>query len=193
MSGRAPTGTLDHIYPGLVEQKEREAIKEAETRACEVISDPIVRDTHPHLDFDTTGASEVAWDGSQPYFVQFDGATPAGEYEVYEVNSDNGRADERVVVIYGFQAILGGDLVTIARFEGSDDKTFELPNLQGLDVIGDVPTDTQTLLRTPVVFDLQDNGTISFGVEELDADDEVRIKLLAVTAEKEGRRVGTRQ
>jgi len=185
-------GTRDHIYPGLVEEVEDSAAQRAGELASDLPGPIVVRDTHPHLDFDVPSTPELAWTGDEPYFIQFSGQTDAGEYEVYEVDSDNGRSDDRVTVIYGFQAILGGDLLNTVRFESGDEMTFELVNLQGLDVTGDVPTDTQTLLRSPVEFGLQDNGSISFDIQELGSDDDLWVKLLSVTAEKTGRRVGVR-
>ena len=192
MAQNKPAGVNDYVYPGMIEVREEDSISEAMASAQGDISNPIARDILPNLDLDE-GDEESAWDGEQPYWIQFSGATDAGEYTVYEIDSDTGRAERRVIAIYGFEVVEGGEFVNVVRFRGSDDQVFERAQVQGLDETGDNPVDRQSTLRSPVLFDVQDNGSIAFEVEELEeAEDEVRIKLLGVTVEKQGRRVGSR-
>lgn len=188
-----PAGVNDYVYPGMIEVRENDAIEEAMGAARRGnISNPIARDILPHIDLDE-GDGDTAWDGEEPYFIQFDDTAGDGEYTVYEIDSDSGRADDRVLAIYGFEVVSGGEYVNVIRFRGSDGQVFERAHVQGLEESGDTPVDRQATLKSPVLFDAQDNGEIEFDIEDVEDDEEVRIKLLGVTVEKLGRRVGTRQ
>ena len=195
MPTNAPAGTNDFVYPGLIEQKEAEAIDEADQEALNEISNPIVRDLIPTLDLDA--GADTAWDGDTEGFnVTPDSTTGPGEFEVYEIDSDTGRADERVLAVYGFEIITGGEFVEAVNFAASDGQTFERAQIPGLDESGDALVDHQAVLRSPIKFAPQENGAINLVVNgDFDSDggtDEIYLKLLAVTAEKEGRRLGTR-
>jgi hypothetical protein len=188
-------GTLDYVTPNATANRESSARELAGSSASAVVSDPIVRDTLPDEDFDSS--AETTWTGDTSFFVQTPNSDvqPGGETVVYEIDSDTGRGDERVTVVYGFEAISGAELVGSVEFLSSDEQTFERAQIQGLDSGGDVPTDRQKLLAQPVRFDLQDSGTVQFVYPEgySTADDPpVAIKLLAVTAEKRNRVVGPR-
>jgi len=65
----------------------------------------------------------------------------------------------------------------------------------GLDETGDTQVDRQKTLRSPISFGAQENGAIEIVVNDdyVAADDTIELKLLGVTAEKLGRRVGSRQ
>lgn len=190
----APAGVNDFVYPGAIEQRENDAIEEAIQSANRGgISNPIARDILPEIDLDAgEDLDEETWN-DDPQWIQFTGATDAGDYEIYEIDSDTGKMDDRVMAVYGFEVVEGGEYVNVVRFRGSDGQIFERAHIQGLNEAGDTEVDRQATLRSPVLFDAQDNGTIEFEVEEIDAEGEVRVKLLGVTAEKLGRRVGTRQ
>ena len=193
----APAGVNDFVYPGAIEQRENDAIEEAIQSANRGgISNPIARDILPEIDLDAGEDLDAAtWD-DDPQWIQFAPETdpqPAGDYEIYEIDSDTGKMDDRVMAIYGFEVVEGGEYVNVVRFRGSDGQIFERAHIQGLNEAGDTEVDRQSTLRSPVLFDAQDNGTVEFEVEEIPDDEEVRVKLLGVTAEKLGRRVGTRQ
>lgn len=188
-------GTLDYVTPNVTANRESDARQVAADSAGSITSNPIVRDTLPDEDFDDPG--ETTWTGDTSFFVQTPDAdvSPGGEVVVYEIDSDTGRGDERVTVIYGFEAISGSELVGSVKFLSSDEQTFERAVIQGLNASGDVPTDRQKILTGPVRFNLQDSGDIRFVYPEgySTADDPpVAIKLLAVTAEKPNRVVGSR-
>jgi hypothetical protein len=188
-------GTLDYVTPQVTANRECEAREKAANAASTLIRNPVVRDTLPDEDFDDPGTTE--WTGDASFFVQTPSSdvSPGGETVVYEIDSDTGRGDERSTVIYGFEAVAGSELVGSVKFLSSDQQTFERALIQGLNSGGDVPTDRQKLLSQPIVFDLQDSGNIRFVYPEgySTADDPpVSIKLLAVTAEKPNRVVGTR-
>jgi len=61
MPVNAPAGTNDYVYPGLIEQKESAAIDRAEQEARGEITNPIVRDIIPYLDFDA--GADTSWSG----------------------------------------------------------------------------------------------------------------------------------
>lgn len=188
-------GTLDYVNDSETASRQAAATSEAMSAAMGSISNPISRDILPSVDLDNPG--ETAWSGDVDVFVQ----TPSSDLNAgesvtaYEVDSDTGRADDRVIAVYGFEVESGGSLVDVIRFRGSDGQVFERAQVQGLDSQGDVQVDRQSILRSPVLFRPQDNGSIDFvfgegytGAE----DDAVKIKLLGVTVEKRGRKIGNR-
>ena len=188
-------GTLDYVNDTETANRQAAATSEAMNAATGSISNPISRDILPSVDLDDPG--ETAWSGDVDVFVQTPGSDlSAGEsVTAYEVDSDTGRADDRVIAVYGFEVESGGSLVDVIRFRGSDGQVFERAQVQGLDSQGDVQVDRQSILRSPVLFRPQDNGSIDFvfgegytGAE----DDAVKIKLLGVTVEKRGRKIGNR-
>jgi hypothetical protein len=188
-------GTLDYVNDSETANRQAAATSEAMSAAMGSISNPISRDILPSVDLDDPG--ETAWSGDVDVFVQTPGSDlNAGEsVTAYEIDSDTGRADDRVIAVYGFEVESGGSLVDVIRFRGSDGQVFERAQVQGLDSQGDVQVDRQSILRSPVLFRPQDNGSIDFvfgdgytGAE----DDAVKIKLLGVTVEKRGRKIGNR-
>lgn len=188
-------GTLDYVNDTETANRQAAATSEAMNAATGAISNPISRDILPSVDLDDPG--ETAWSGDVDVFVQTPGSDlSAGEsVTAYEIDSDTGRADDRVIAVYGFEVESGGSLVDVIRFRGSDGQVFERAQVQGLDSQGDVQVDRQSILRSPVLFRPQDNGSIDFvfgegytGAE----DDAVKIKLLGVTVEKRGRKIGNR-
>jgi len=195
MANSETAGTFDFVYEGIIEDRQNASTREAINAAQGSISNPISRDILPDIDFDTTG--ETAFTGDEPMFVQTpDDDLDAGDSViVYEIDSDTGKMDDRVLAIYGFEVVEGGDLVDVIQFRGSDGQVFERAHVQGLEESGDTPVDRQKVLRSPVLFRPQDNGEIEFvfgdGYTEAD-DGEVRVKLLGVTVEKRGRRIGNR-
>lgn len=195
MANNAPAGTRDYVYPALIEELEQDAIDKAEREANQGgITDPIVRDTLPETDFnigaDVTNVTGVEWG------VTVDGDQSAGdEVEIFEIDSDTGNHDERVTAIYGYEAVTNADLIDEVIYRGSDGQVFENAVVAGLDSAGNNPVDAQKAQRSPISFGPQENGTISIvpNTELLDADDDtIELKLLAVTAEKIGRVIGTR-
>ena len=192
MPTNAPAGTNDFVYPGLIEQKEAEAIDEADQEALNEISNPIVRDIIPYLDFDA--GADTSWNGEADGWDVSPDSDGAGEFEVYEVDSDTGKADERTFAIYGFEIVTGGEFVEAVNFTASDGQTFERAQLTGLDESGDALVDHQKTLRSPISFGAQENGAVNLVVNDsyTAAGDTIELKLLGVTAEKTGRRVGTR-
>jgi len=193
MPANAPAGTNDYIYPGLIEQRESAAIDKAEQEAQGEISNPIVRDIIPFLDFDA--GADTSWSGDADGWDVSPDSDGPGEYEVYEIDSDTGKADDRTTAIYGFEAVQGLDYVEAVNFVASDGQTFERAQVTGLDETGDTQVDRQKTLRSPISFGAQENGTIELVVNDgyVSADDTIELKLLGVTAEKLGRRVGSRQ
>jgi len=193
MATNAPAGTNDFIYPGLIEAREDAAIEKADMEARGEITNPIVRDIVPYIDFDA--GADTSWDGSADGWDVSPDSDGPGEYEVYEIDSDTGKADERVNVIYGFEAVQGLDYVEAVNFVASDGQTFERAQVTGLDETGDTAVDRQKTLRSPISFGAQENGSIEIVVNDtyVAADDTIELKLLGVTAEKLGRRVGSRQ
>lgn len=185
-------GTHDYVYPGLIEKKESAAVDAAKSAAKGEIGNPIVRDLIPTTDLDP--GANAAWDGDTHGFNTSPDEDGPGEYEIYEIDSDTGRADERVLAVYGFEMLEGGEFVEAVNFISSDGQTFERAQIPELDEEGDSREETQSVLRSPIKFDPQENGAIEIVVnDEYDeADDDIYLKLLAVTAEKEGRSVGTR-
>ena len=188
-------GTLDYVNDTETANRQAAATSEAMNAATGAISNPISRDILPSVDLDDPG--ETGWSGDVDVFVQTPGSDlSAGEsVTAYEIDSDTGRADDRVIAVYGFEVESGGSLVDVIRFRGSDGQVFERAQVQGLDSQGDVQVDRQSILRSPVLFRPQDNGSIDFvfgegytGAE----DDAVKIKLLGVTVEKRGRKIGNR-
>ena len=189
-----PAGTNDFVYPGMIEVRENDSIDTAMNAARGEITNPIARDILPDLDFDA-GAADDAPDTVPESFLQLTGGTDgtdAGTSEVYEIDSDTGKAERRVIAIYGFEAVENADLVDRIRFLGSDGQVFERAHVEGLDTEGDNPVDRQKTLNSPILFDVQDNGSVEFVHKDITEDEEVRIKLLGVTVEKQGRRVGSR-
>lgn len=188
----APAGTNDYVYPGLIEQKENAALDRANNLAVGEISNPIVRDTIPELDLNAGG--DTGWSGDAAGWAVGPSSDGPGEYEVYEIDSDTGRADDRTLVVYGFEVITGGEFIEAVHFNASDGQTFERAQLSGLDESGDTQIDRQKTLRSPVDFGPQENGTVDLIVNDgyTATGDDIELKLLAVTAEKMGRRVGTR-
>jgi len=193
MPVNAPAGTNDYVYPGLIEQKESAAIDRAEQEARGEITNPIVRDIIPYLDFDA--GADTSWSGDTDGWNVSPSSDGPGEYEVYEIDSDTGKADDRTVAIYGFEAVQGLDYVEAVNFVASDGQTFERAQVTGLDESGDTQVDRQKTLRSPISFGAQENGAIELVVNDnyVSADDTIELKLLGVTAEKLGRRVGSRQ
>jgi len=193
MPVNAPAGTNDYVYPGLIEQKESAAIDRAEQEARGEITNPIVRDIIPYIDFDA--GADTSWDGSADGWDVSPDSDGAGEFEVYDIDSDTGKADDRTVAIYGFEAVQGLDFVEAVNFVASDGQTFERAQVTGLDETGDTQVDRQKTLRSPISFGAQENGSIEIVVNDTytAADDTIELKLLGVTAEKLGRRVGSRQ
>ena len=193
MPVNAPAGTNDYVYPGLIEQKESAAIDRAEQEARGEITNPIVRDIIPYLDFDA--GADTSWSGDADGWDVSPDTDGPGEYEVYEIDSDTGKADDRTTAIYGFEAVQGLDYVEAVNFVASDGQTFERAQLTGLDETGDTEVDRQKVLRSPISFGAQENGAIELVVNDgyASADDTIEMKLLGVTAEKLGRRVGSRQ
>lgn len=193
-NGNAPAGTADYMYSGVIENREAEAIQAAEDSARQGgIANPIVRDILPDVDLNSTGDTDFT--GSEVAFVQTPSSDDPGDVTAYEIDSDTGKMDDRVMAIYGFEVVSGGEFVDVIRFRGSDGQVFERAHVQGLDSTGDQPIDRQMVLRSPVLFEAQDNGEIEFEIPSYTAssDDPVEIKLLGVTAEKLGRTLGTRQ
>lgn len=186
-----PAGTNDYVYPGMIESRENAAIEEADREARGDISNPIVRDIIPSLDFDT--GADASWNGEADGWDVSPDSDGPGEYEVYEIDSDTGKADERAVAIYGFETIVGGEYVEAVNFVASDGQTFERAQLSGLDETGDSLVDHQKTLRSPISFGTQENGSIEVVVNDsYTTADNIELKLLGVTAEKTGRRVGSR-
>lgn len=192
-----PAGTHDFVYPGLVEDREVAAVQKARSDAREGnISTPTVRDILPAEDLNS--GAESTWSEDENRWVQApdtaDGATAeSGTYEVYEIDSDTGRADDRTLAVYGFEIIEGGQYVDTILFRGSDGQVFERAKVEGLDETGDTQVDRQKVLRSPIGFGAQDNATIEFEVNDYTAnDDTIRVKLLGVAAEKSGRTLGDR-
>lgn len=199
MPQNQPAGTNDYVFPGKIKQLEEAAIEKVDQEAVGQISNPIVRDILPYLDFDT--GADAYWDGDAYGWEVSPTSDGPGEYEVYEINSDTGRADERAFAIYGFEIIEGGQFIEGVNFLASDGQTFERAQLSGLDESGDTAVDRQKTLRSPISFGPQENGAIEvvvndeygYGNDTADEPDSpVTLKLLGVTAEKQGRRVGTR-
>lgn len=189
-----PAGTNDFVYPGMIEVRENDSIDTAMNAARGEITNPIARDILPDLDFDAGDAADAP-DPVPESFLQLtgaDGDTDAGTSEVYEIDSDTGKAERRVIAIYGFEAVENADLVDRIRFLGSDGQVFERAHVEGLDAGGENPVDRQKTLNSPILFDVQDNGSVEFVHKEITDGEEVRIKLLGVTVEKQGRRVGSR-
>jgi len=192
-----PPGTHDFVYPGLVEDREVAAVQKARSDAREGnISNPTVRDILPAEDLNS--GADSTWSEDENRWVQSpdttDGATAeSGTYEVYEIDSDTGRADDRTLAVYGFEIITGGEYVDTILFRGSDGQVFERAKVEGLDETGDTMVDRQKVLRSPIGFGTQDNATIEFEVNDYTAnDDTIRVKLLGVAAEKSGRTLGDR-
>jgi hypothetical protein len=192
-----PAGTHDFVYPGLVEDREVAAVQKARSDAREGnISSPTVRDILPAEDLNS--GAESTWSEDENRWVQApdtaDGAAAeSGTYEVYEIDSDTGRADDRTLAVYGFEIIEGGQYVDTILFRGSDGQVFERAKVEGLDETGDTQVDRQKVLRSPIGFGAQDNATIEFEVNDYTAnDDTIRVKLLGVAAEKSGRTLGDR-
>ena len=197
MANSETAGTFDFVYEGIIEDRQNASTREAINAAQGSISNPISRDILPDIDFDST--DDTTFTGDEPMFVQTPTATvDAGDSVIaYEIDSDTGKMDDRVLAIYGFEVVEGGDFVDVIQFRGSDGQVFERAHVQGLEESGDTPVDRQKVLRSPVLFRPQDNGEIEFvfgdGWDETDnEDDEIRIKLLGVTVEKRGRRIGNR-
>lgn len=192
-----PAGTHDFVYPGLVEDREMAAVQKARQDArAGNISNPAVRDILP--DTDLNSGAESTWSEDENRWLQApdtaDGTTAAsGTFEVYEIDSDTGRADDRTLAVYGFEIIEGGQYVDTILFRGSDGQVFERAKVEGLDETGDTQVDRQKVLRSPIGFGAQDNATIEFEVNGYTAnDDTLRVKLLGVAAEKTGRTLGDR-
>ena len=197
MADSETAGTFDFVYEGIIEDRQNASTQEAIRAARGSISNPISRDILPDIDFDTTG--DTTFTGDEPMFVQTPADTvDAGDSVIaYEIDSDTGKMDDRVLAIYGFEVVEGGDFVDVVQFRGSDGQVFERAHIQGLEESGDTAVDRQAVLRSPVLFRPQDNGEIEFvfgdGWDATDnEDDEIRIKLLGVTVEKRGRRIGNR-
>lgn len=192
MPQNIPAGTHDYVYPGLIEQKESESVSKADQEAVGEIANPIVRDIIPQIDFDA--GADLADDHDLTGFDLSPEDDGGGDVEVVVIDSDTGNAERRANVIYGFEVIEGGDLVNAVNFNASDGQTFERAQVMGLDETGDAEVDRQKVLRSPVKFGPQENGSIELDVsdEYAAADDTIKLKLLGVTAEKTGRRVGTR-
>ena len=194
MSDKA--GTLDYVNDAVIQARQSKSIDEAMNAARGSISNPITRDILPGVDLDDPGTTE--WDGELDSFVQ----TPESDQnagdtlEVYEIDSDTGKADDRVLAVYGFEVVEGGEFIDVVRFVGSDGQVFERAQVQGLDADGDTPVDRQKVLNSPALWAPQDNGNIEFVFGEdfvvEDEDYDIKIKLLGVTAEKRGRRIGNR-
>ncbi len=193
MPQNQPAGTNDYVYPGKIQQLEEAAIEKVDQEATGEISDPIVRDILPHIDFDT--GADTTWDGNNYGWDVTPDSDGQGEFEVYEIDSDTGKADERAFAIYGFEIISGGQYVEGVNFKASDGQTFERSQLSGLTESGDTQIDRQKTLRSPISFGPQENGSVVLVVNDdfVTANHTVELKLLGVTAEKTGRRVGTRQ
>ena len=189
-------GTLDYVNDDVVASRQEAATEAALNAATGSISNPIARDILPSVDLDDPGNTE--WSGDVDVFDQTPSSdvTAGDSLEVYEVDSDTGRADDRVLAVYGFEAV-GADvgLVDTVLFRGSDGQVFERAQIQGLDDSGDVEVENMKVLRSPVKFDPQDNGSIEFvfgeGATAANVDD-LKIKLLGVTVEKRGRQIGNR-
>lgn len=200
MPQNQPAGTNDYVYAGKIQQLEEAAIEEADSQATGDISDPIVRDLIPKLDFNA--GADTNWSGDAEGFEVSPTADGPGTFEVYEIDSDTGRADDRTFAIYGFEIVEGGEYVERVEFSASDGQTFERAQLSGLEESGDTQIDRQKTLRSPISFGPQENGSVELVVNDEygygndtagEPDNEIVLKLLAVTAEKTGRRVGTRQ
>lgn len=193
-----PAGTHDFVYPGLVEDREVAAVQKARADAKEGnISNPTVRDILPATDLNA--GDDTQWTEDDNRWLQ----TPtsdsvdteeSGTYEIYQIDSDTGRADDRTLAVYGFEVVSGGEYVDTILFRGSDGQVFERAKVEGLDEAGDTMVDRQKVLRSPIGFGAQDNATIEFEVSDYDADGDapIRIKLLGVAAEKSGRTLGDR-
>lgn len=187
-----PAGTHDFVYPSMIERLEGASIDKALSEANGEISNPIVRDVIPEIDLDT--GADTSWDGEAAGWDVSPDTDGPGTYEVFEVDSDTGKAERRVTTFYGFEAVEGAEYVEQINFLGSDGQVFERAKVTGLDETGDTAVDRQKTLRSPISFDVQDNGTIELVVNEdyTETDDTIKLKFLGVTAEKTGRRVGTR-
>ena len=189
-------GTLDYVNDSVVKARQEAATDKALSAAAGAISNPIARDILPSVDLDDPDTTE--WSGDVDVFNQTPGSdvTAGDALEVYEIDSDTGRADDRVLAVYGFEAV-GVDvgLVDTVLFRGSDGQVFERAQIQGLDDSGDVEVENMDILRSPVLFEPQDNGSIEFvfgeGATAADIED-LKIKLLGVTVEKRGRQIGNR-
>ena len=186
-------GTLDDVTPELIANRQSAAEEAALNAASRGgISNPLARDIIPEFDFNPTGDTDFS--GSEKEFIQ----TPSdstGVIDVYEIDSDTGKADERVYAVYGFQADDGASFVDVIQFRDSSGRIFERAHVQGLDESGSEPVDRQVVLDEPVLFEPQDNGTITFVVnDEFDptGTDDIKLTLLGRTVEKEGRRVANR-
>lgn len=197
MSRENPAGTHDFVYPGLIEDTENAAVNKARSDAREGnISNPIVRDILP--DTDLNAGAETTWEEDENRWRQdpdtADGtAAESGTFEIYDINSDTGRAEDRTLAVYGFEVIEGGEYVDTILFRGSDGQVFERAKVEGLDESGDTEVDRQKVLRSPIGFGEQDNATVEFEVSDYTADeDTIRVKLLGVAAEKRGRTLGDR-
>lgn len=195
MSQSQTAGTFDYVYESLIEERQQASTQEALQAAVGEISNPISRDILPSVDLDDPGTTE--WPGTVDEFIQTPtSATTSGEsVTVYEIDSDTGRQDDRVLAVYGFEAVEGATNVSTIRFLGSDGQVFERAQVQGLDSSGDQAVDRQSVLRSPVLFRPQDNGSIEFvfdGDATTAGSGPVQVKLLGVTVEKRGRRIGNR-
>lgn len=198
MSRDNPAGTHDFVYPGLIEDTENAAVNKARSDARQGnISNPIVRDILPATDLNA--GAETQWDENDNFWTQTpdddgteDESWGAGTYEVYDINSDTGRAENRTLAVYGFEVIEGGEYVDTILFRGSDGQVFERAKVEGLDESGDTEVDRQKVLRSPVGFGAQDNATIEFEVQEGADTEQIRVKLLGVASEKRGRHLGDR-
>lgn len=193
-----PAGTHDFVYPGLIEDREMAAVNKARDDAREGnISNPTVRDILPATDLNA--GDETLWDEDDNYWLQTpdDDATEdeswgSGTYEVYDIDSDTGRGENRTLAIYGFEVIEGGENVNTILFRGSDGQVFEKAKIEGLDSSGDTEVDRQKVLRSPIGLGAQDNATIEFEVQDGADGDQIRIKLLGVASEKRNRTLGDR-
>jgi hypothetical protein len=191
-------GTFDFVYEGLIEERQQASTQEALQAAVGEISNPISRDILPDIDLDPVG--DTVFTGTESEFIQTPTAEPSTDgtaTTVYEIDSDTGKQDDRVLAIYGFEVVSGGSNVEVIRFRGSDGQVFERAHVQGLEETGDRPVDRQAVLRSPVLFRPQDNGEIEFELTgpsftSGEPDEEVQIKLLGVSIEKRGRRIGNR-
>lgn len=186
-------GTNDYVYSGLVQQKEEASIEKALNDARGEITNPIIRDVIPEIDLDA--GSGTSWDGEAAGWDVSPDADGPGNYEIYEIDSDTGKSERRVTAFYGFEAVEGGEYVEQVNFLGSDGQVFERAKLTGLDEGGDEAVDRQKTLRSAISFAVQDNGSIELVVNDgyVAAEDTIKLKFLGVTAEKTGRRVGSRR
>ena len=199
VNGNPPAGTADYVYPGVIEKREKAAIERAKSDARQGnIQNPVVRDILPATDLDAGDDADWSPDRNRWYQTPdvdspSDGAWDTGTYQVYEIDSDTGRGDDRVITIYGFEAIEGAEYVETVLFRGSDGQVFERAKVEGLTSDGDTEVDRQKILRSPVSFAAQDNATIELELaNSTNTEDIVRVKFLGVTAEKQGRTLGNR-